>query len=70
MGVGEMGLRYCPQLLPAPPHPFGPGQWTCDQGLRLWGLRCYQGEELGLGCDPSTTPEAAQRCGRWGWGRG
>ncbi|XP_027724171.1 ADAMTS-like protein 2 [Vombatus ursinus] len=35
---------------------------TCGVGLRLREVKCYQGEELGQGCDPNSKPEAKQTC--------
>ncbi|XP_001374286.2 LOW QUALITY PROTEIN: uncharacterized protein LOC100022437 [Monodelphis domestica] len=35
---------------------------TCGVGLRLREVKCYQGEELGQGCDPTSKPEAKQTC--------
>ncbi|XP_072494284.1 ADAMTS-like protein 2 [Notamacropus eugenii] len=35
---------------------------TCGVGLRLREVKCYQGEELGQGCDLSSKPEAKQTC--------
>ncbi|XP_068921709.1 ADAMTS-like protein 2 [Petaurus breviceps papuanus] len=35
---------------------------TCGMGLRLREVKCYQGEELGQGCDLSSKPEAKQMC--------
>ncbi|NXD23174.1 ATL2 protein, partial [Spelaeornis formosus] len=35
---------------------------TCGTGVRLREVKCYQGEELAQGCDPSAKPEARQMC--------
>ncbi|NWW31446.1 ATL2 protein, partial [Panurus biarmicus] len=35
---------------------------TCGAGVRLREVKCYQGEALAQGCDPSTKPEARQMC--------
>uniref|UniRef100_F6YH67 PLAC domain-containing protein n=1 Tax=Ornithorhynchus anatinus TaxID=9258 RepID=F6YH67_ORNAN len=35
---------------------------TCGVGVRMREVKCYQGEELGQGCDPTSKPEAKQVC--------
>ncbi|NWX64810.1 ATL2 protein, partial [Promerops cafer] len=35
---------------------------TCGAGVRLREVKCYQGEALAQGCDPSAKPEARQTC--------
>ncbi|XP_031824432.1 ADAMTS-like protein 2 [Sarcophilus harrisii] len=35
---------------------------TCGVGLKLREVKCYQGEELGQGCDPNSKPESKQTC--------
>uniref|UniRef100_A0A4W3H0G3 Si:ch211-267e7.3 n=1 Tax=Callorhinchus milii TaxID=7868 RepID=A0A4W3H0G3_CALMI len=35
---------------------------TCGNGVQVREVKCYQGDELGQGCDPSTKPEAKQTC--------
>uniref|UniRef100_A0A8C9N5Z6 ADAMTS-like protein 2 n=1 Tax=Serinus canaria TaxID=9135 RepID=A0A8C9N5Z6_SERCA len=35
---------------------------TCGAGVRLREVKCYQGEALAQGCDPSAKPEARQAC--------
>ncbi|NXC94145.1 ATL2 protein, partial [Certhia familiaris] len=35
---------------------------TCGAGVRLREVKCYQGESLAQGCDPSAKPEARQIC--------
>ncbi|NWI39711.1 ATL2 protein, partial [Picathartes gymnocephalus] len=35
---------------------------TCGAGVRLREVKCYQGEALAQGCDPSAKPEARQMC--------
>ncbi|KFV80088.1 ADAMTS-like 2, partial [Struthio camelus australis] len=35
---------------------------TCGAGMRLREVKCYQGEALGQGCDPTSKPEARQTC--------
>ncbi|NWV47450.1 ATL2 protein, partial [Daphoenositta chrysoptera] len=35
---------------------------TCGAGMRLREVKCYQGEALSQGCDPSAKPEARQTC--------
>ncbi|NXG30676.1 ATL2 protein, partial [Dromaius novaehollandiae] len=35
---------------------------TCGAGVRLREVKCYQGEALGQGCDPTSKPEARQSC--------
>ncbi|KFV18773.1 ADAMTS-like 2, partial [Tauraco erythrolophus] len=35
---------------------------TCGAGVRLREVKCYQGEALAQGCDPSSKPEARQMC--------
>ncbi|NXR25717.1 ATL2 protein, partial [Cinclus mexicanus] len=35
---------------------------TCGAGVRLREVKCYQGETLAQGCDPSAKPEARQMC--------
>ncbi|XP_038614523.1 ADAMTS-like protein 2 [Tachyglossus aculeatus] len=35
---------------------------TCGMGVRMREVKCYQGEELGQGCDPTAKPEAKQVC--------
>ncbi|NXA42107.1 ATL2 protein, partial [Eudromia elegans] len=35
---------------------------TCGAGVRLREVKCYQGETLGQGCDPTSKPEARQNC--------
>ncbi|XP_074078259.1 ADAMTS-like protein 2 isoform X2 [Macrotis lagotis] len=35
---------------------------TCGVGLRLREVKCYQGEELGQGCDLNSKPEVKQTC--------
>ncbi|XP_074689305.1 ADAMTS-like protein 2 [Strix aluco] len=35
---------------------------TCGAGVRLREVKCYQGEALAQGCDPTSKPEARQTC--------
>ncbi|NXS14994.1 ATL2 protein, partial [Neodrepanis coruscans] len=35
---------------------------TCGAGVRLREVKCYQGEVLAQGCDPTSKPEARQMC--------
>ncbi|KAF1518244.1 ADAMTS-like protein 2, partial [Eudyptula minor] len=35
---------------------------TCGAGVRLREVKCYQGEVLAQGCDPTSKPEARQTC--------
>ncbi|NXH11757.1 ATL2 protein, partial [Bucco capensis] len=35
---------------------------TCGAGVRLREVKCYQGEALAQGCDPTSKPEARQVC--------
>ncbi|NXR01913.1 ATL2 protein, partial [Sagittarius serpentarius] len=35
---------------------------TCGAGVRLREVKCYQGEVLAQGCDPTAKPEARQTC--------
>ncbi|KFP35863.1 ADAMTS-like 2, partial [Chlamydotis macqueenii] len=35
---------------------------TCGAGVRLREVKCYQGEALVQGCDPTSKPEARQMC--------
>ncbi|NXU96576.1 ATL2 protein, partial [Cettia cetti] len=35
---------------------------TCGAGVRLREVKCYQGEAVAQGCDPSAKPEARQTC--------
>ncbi|NXP08436.1 ATL2 protein, partial [Thinocorus orbignyianus] len=35
---------------------------TCGAGVRLREVKCYQGEGLAQGCDPTSKPEARQTC--------
>ncbi|NWQ90102.1 ATL2 protein, partial [Burhinus bistriatus] len=35
---------------------------TCGAGVRLREVKCYQGEVLAQGCDPTSKPEAKQTC--------
>ncbi|NXU57766.1 ATL2 protein, partial [Turnix velox] len=35
---------------------------TCGAGVRLREVKCYQGETLAQGCDPTAKPEARQSC--------
>ncbi|KAI1236481.1 hypothetical protein IHE44_0014729, partial [Lamprotornis superbus] len=35
---------------------------TCGAGVRLREVKCYQGEALAQGCDPSAKPDARQMC--------
>ncbi|NWI74929.1 ATL2 protein, partial [Dryoscopus gambensis] len=35
---------------------------TCGAGVRLREVKCYQGEALAQGCDPTAKPEARQMC--------
>ncbi|NXK26084.1 ATL2 protein, partial [Arenaria interpres] len=35
---------------------------TCGTGVRLREVKCYQGEALAQGCDPTSKPEARQTC--------
>ncbi|NWI88351.1 ATL2 protein, partial [Pitta sordida] len=35
---------------------------TCGAGVRLREVKCYQGEALAQGCDPTSKPEARQMC--------
>ncbi|NXG89768.1 ATL2 protein, partial [Stercorarius parasiticus] len=35
---------------------------TCGAGVRLREVKCYQGETLAQGCDPTSKPEARQTC--------
>ncbi|XP_053549090.1 ADAMTS-like protein 2 [Bombina bombina] len=35
---------------------------TCGAGQQVREVKCYQGEELGQGCDPSIKPESKQNC--------
>ncbi|NWX42401.1 ATL2 protein, partial [Steatornis caripensis] len=35
---------------------------TCGAGVRLREVKCYHGEALAQGCDPSSKPEARQTC--------
>ncbi|NWI24718.1 ATL2 protein, partial [Sula dactylatra] len=35
---------------------------TCGAGVRLREVKCYQGEMLAQGCDPTSKPEARQMC--------
>ncbi|XP_072429592.1 ADAMTS-like protein 2 isoform X2 [Chiloscyllium punctatum] len=35
---------------------------TCGSGVRVREVKCYQGDEVGQGCDPSTKPEAKETC--------
>ncbi|XP_010016310.1 PREDICTED: ADAMTS-like protein 2, partial [Nestor notabilis] len=35
---------------------------TCGAGVRLREVKCYQGEALAQGCDPTSKPEARQIC--------
>ncbi|NWU90340.1 ATL2 protein, partial [Upupa epops] len=35
---------------------------TCGAGVRLREVKCYQGEALAQGCDPTSKPEARQLC--------
>ncbi|MEE6495805.1 hypothetical protein FKM82_002151 [Ascaphus truei] len=48
------------------PH-WVPQEWaqcskTCGSGQQVREVNCYQGEELGQGCDPTTKPESKQAC--------
>ncbi|NXG25309.1 ATL2 protein, partial [Grallaria varia] len=35
---------------------------TCGAGVRLREVKCYQGDALAQGCDPTSKPEARQTC--------
>ncbi|XP_078499762.1 ADAMTS-like protein 2 isoform X1 [Lissotriton helveticus] len=35
---------------------------TCGAGQQVREVKCYQGEQLGQGCDPESKPEARQTC--------
>ncbi|XP_059503744.1 ADAMTS-like protein 2 isoform X3 [Stegostoma tigrinum] len=35
---------------------------TCGSGVRVREVKCYQGDEVGQGCNPSTKPEAKETC--------
>ncbi|XP_064416219.1 ADAMTS-like protein 2 [Latimeria chalumnae] len=35
---------------------------TCGSGVKVREVKCYQGEELGQGCDPTAKPEVKQTC--------
>ncbi|KAG8436791.1 hypothetical protein GDO86_007755 [Hymenochirus boettgeri] len=35
---------------------------TCGSGQQVREVKCYQGEEVGHGCDPTTKPESKQAC--------
>ncbi|XP_018114016.1 ADAMTS-like protein 2 isoform X2 [Xenopus laevis] len=41
---------------------WGPCSKTCGSGLQVREVKCYQGEEVGHGCDPATKPESKQSC--------
>uniref|UniRef100_A0A8C5R4T4 PLAC domain-containing protein n=1 Tax=Leptobrachium leishanense TaxID=445787 RepID=A0A8C5R4T4_9ANUR len=41
---------------------WGPCSKTCGSGQQVREVKCYQGDELGQGCDPSTKPESQQVC--------
>lgn len=47
------------------PFPLSPSQQcskTCGAGVRLREVKCYQGDVLAQGCDPTSKPEARQTC--------
>lgn len=35
---------------------------TCGSGVKVREVKCYQGDEIGQGCDPSTKPETKETC--------
>ncbi|KAM4641534.1 ADAMTS-like protein 2 isoform 2-T2 [Discoglossus pictus] len=41
---------------------WGPCSKTCGSGQQDREVKCYQGEELSQGCDPSIKPESKQPC--------
>ncbi|XP_063283367.1 ADAMTS-like protein 2 isoform X1 [Pelobates fuscus] len=41
---------------------WGPCSKTCGSGQQVREVKCFQGQEVGQGCDPATKPETKQAC--------
>eukprot|EP00079_Xenopus_tropicalis_P024830 XP_012817872.1 PREDICTED: ADAMTS-like protein 2 isoform X3 [Xenopus tropicalis] len=60
-----IAIQPCGELNCAPlwvPQDWGQCSKTCGSGLQVREVKCYQGEEVGHGCDPATKPESKQSC--------